>query len=161
MKKLFIIIGALFLVLAGCEQDTEFPLILLPTAEPSSKMCNDRGIDHYRQKDYQSVLIDFVQARTADHTAGEIHFNLALTRLKLGEEDKARESFRLAVKHAYGNPQNPAIAALEPVSESQKTIRIPSRCLLPTGWKNNRTIPGVILYPERVEVMKDREPLYG
>ena len=51
------------------------------------------------------MLIDFVQARTADHTAGEIHFNLALTRLKLGEEDKARESFRLAVNHAYGNPK--------------------------------------------------------
>ena len=48
MKNLFIIIGALVWVLAGCEQDTEFPLILPPTAEPSSKMCNDRGIDHYR-----------------------------------------------------------------------------------------------------------------
>ncbi len=105
MKKLFIIIGALFLVLAGCEQDTEFPLILPPAAEPSSKMYNDRGIDHYRQGDYQSALIHFVQARTADHTAGEIHFNLALTRLKLGDEDKAQASFRLAVKHSYGNPQ--------------------------------------------------------
>ena len=68
-------------------------------------MCNDRGIDHYRQKDYQSVLIDFVQARTADYTAWEIPFNLALTLLKLGEEDKALESFRLAVKHSYGNPK--------------------------------------------------------
>jgi len=115
MKKLFTIIGALFLVLAGCEQDTEFPLILLPTAEPSSKMCNDRGIDHYRQKDYQSVLIDFVQARTADHTAGEVPFNLALTRLKLGEEDKALESFRLAVKHSYGNPQILESRLLNPI----------------------------------------------
>ena len=104
MKKLFIM-GALFLVLAGCEQDTEIPLILPPPAEPSSKMFNDRGIDHYRQGDYQSARIDFVQARTADHTAGEIHFKLALTRLELGEEDKARESFRLAVKHSYGNPK--------------------------------------------------------
>ena len=105
MKKIFIIIGALFLVLAGCEQDTEFPLILPPAAEPSSKMYIDRGIDHYRQGDYQSALIDFVQARTADRTAGGIHFNLALTRLKLGDEDKAQASFRLAVKHSYGNPQ--------------------------------------------------------
>ena len=68
-------------------------------------MYHDRGIDHYRQQDYQSVLIDFVQARTADHTAGEIPFNLSFTWLKLGEEDKALESFRLAVKHAYGNPK--------------------------------------------------------
>lgn len=74
-------------------------------AEPSAKMYNDRGIDFYRKGDYREAVIAFVQARTADHTAGEIHFNLALTRLKLDDRDKARESFRLAVKHSYDNPQ--------------------------------------------------------
>lgn len=78
-------------------------------------MCNDRDIDHYRQKDYQSVLIDFVQARTADHTAGEVPFNFSFTWLKLGEEDKARESFRLAVKHSYGNPQILESRMLNPI----------------------------------------------
>lgn len=68
-------------------------------------MYNERGIDHYRKGDYKEALIAFVQARTADPTAGEIHFNLALTRLKLGQEDKAREAFKLAVKHSYNNPQ--------------------------------------------------------
>jgi Flp pilus assembly protein TadD len=106
MKKLFIIL-ILFSSLVSCEKakDTEFPLILPVAAEPSATMYNDRGIDHYREGDYREAAIDFVQARTADHTAGEIHFNLALTRLKLGDKDKAREAFRLAVKHSYGNPQ--------------------------------------------------------
>ena len=106
MKKLFIIL-ILFSGLVSCEKgkDTEFPLILPVGAEPSSKMYNDRGIGYYREGHYKEAIIAFVQARAADHTAGEIHFNLALTRLKLGEEDKARESFKLAIKYSYDNPK--------------------------------------------------------
>ncbi len=107
MKKLFIIL-ILICGVVSCEKakDTEFPLILPAAAEqPSATMYNDRGIDFYREGDYQEAAIAFVQARTADHTAGEIHFNLALTRLKLDEKDEARKSFKLAVKHSYGNPK--------------------------------------------------------
>lgn len=106
MKKLFIVLILICSVVScGQAEDTELPLILPVGAEPSSKMYNDRGIDHYRNGDYREAVIDFVQARTADHTAGEIHFNLALTRLKLGDKDKARVSFQLAVKYSYDNPQ--------------------------------------------------------
>jgi tetratricopeptide (TPR) repeat protein len=104
MNKLFILL-MLIGVAVGCEKDTEFPLILPVGAEPSSKMYNDRGIDHYRDGDYKEAIIAFVQARTADHTAGEIHFNLALTRLKLGDKDKARGDFELAIKHSDGDPK--------------------------------------------------------
>ena len=106
MKKLLIIL-ILIHGIVSCEkaEDTEFPLILPAAAEPSSKMYNDRGIDFYHTGHYKEAVIAFVQARTADHTAGEIHFNLALTRLKLGDKDKARESFKLAVKYSYGNPK--------------------------------------------------------
>jgi Tfp pilus assembly protein PilF len=106
MKKLFIIL-ILISGVVSCEkaEDTEFPLILPAAAEPSSKMYNDRGIEFFRKGDFKEAVIAFVQARTADHTAGEIHFNLALTRLKLGDQDKARDSFKLAVKHSYGNTQ--------------------------------------------------------
>ena len=92
-------------LLAGCGEDTEYPLILPGAAEPSSTMYNERGIDYFHDKDYKEAVIAFVQARTADPHAGEIHFNLALTRLKLGQEDKARESFKLAVKYSYDNPR--------------------------------------------------------
>ena len=47
MKRL-LMIWVLISGIAGCEQDTEIPLILPPAAEPSSKIFNDRGIDHYR-----------------------------------------------------------------------------------------------------------------
>ena len=106
MKKLFIIL-ILICSIVSCEnaEDTDFPLILPVGAEPSSKMYNDRGMEYYRNGDYEEAVIAFVQARAADHTAGEIHFNLALTRLKLGDEDKARESFQLAVKYSYDNPE--------------------------------------------------------
>ena len=104
MNRLLIIL-ILICGVAGCEQDTEFPLILPIGSEPSAKMYNDRGIDHYREGSYKEAVIDFVQARTADHTAGEIHFNLALARLKLGDKDKAREDFKLAIKHSYGDPK--------------------------------------------------------
>ncbi len=80
MKKLFIIL-ILICGVVSCEKakDTEFPLILPAAAEPSSTMYNDRSIDFYREGDYKEAVIAFVQARTANHTAGEIHFNLALT----------------------------------------------------------------------------------
>jgi len=106
MNRLFILL-ILICSVVSCEQakDTEFPLILPAAAEPSAKMYNDRGIDHFNNGDYQDAVIAFVQARAADHTAGEIHFNLALTRLKMGDKDKARESFKLAVKYSYDNPQ--------------------------------------------------------
>jgi tetratricopeptide (TPR) repeat protein len=106
MKRLFIIL-ILFSGLVSCEkaEDKEFPLTLPAAAEPSSKMYNDRGIEYYRKADYKEAVIAFVQARTADHTAGEIHFNLALSRLKLGDKEKAREDFKLAVKYSYDNPE--------------------------------------------------------
>lgn len=103
--KRFLIILILLGGLVGCEQDTEFPLTLPAAAEPSATMYNERGMAAYRNGDYKEAVIDFVQARTADPTAGEIHFNLALTRLKLGQEGKAKEAFKLAVKHSYDNPK--------------------------------------------------------
>ena len=99
MKKLFIVLMLICSVVScGQAEDTELPLILPVGAEPSSKMYNDLGIDHYRNEDYKEAVIDFVQARTADHTAGEIHFNLALTRLKLGDKDKAKNYAEMAAK---------------------------------------------------------------
>lgn len=121
MRKIFIIL-ILFSSLVSCEQaeDTEFPLILPIGAEPSAKMYNDRGIEYYRGGDYKEAVIAFVQARAADHTAGEIHFNLALTRLKLGDKDKARQSFELAIKHSYGDPK---ILESPLLKETRGTIR--------------------------------------
>jgi len=122
MKKLFIIL-ILICGVVSCEKakDTEFPLILPAAAEqPSATMYNDRGIDFYREGDYQEAAIAFVQARTADHTAGEIHFNLALTRLKLDEKDEARKSFKLA-KTFLWQSKNPGVFAFKRnIGQNQK-----------------------------------------
>jgi hypothetical protein len=104
IKKLFIILILICGVVSYEKEDnTEVPLILPAAAEPSATMCNDWSIDFYREGDCKESAIAFVQARTADHTAGEIHFNPALTRLKLGAGGEAQKSFKLA--DSYGNPK--------------------------------------------------------
>ncbi|NIP99640.1 MAG: hypothetical protein GWM98_03705 [Nitrospinaceae bacterium] len=68
-------------------------------------MHNDRGIRYFQEGDYDDALLQFIQARTADATAGEIHFNLALVRIQLGEEDKVPEHLQLAKRYADDNPR--------------------------------------------------------
>ncbi len=89
----------------GCESSNEQPLTLPQAAEPSAKMYNDRGIDFYIKGDLFEALISFNQAKTADHTAGEIHFNLALVLHNRGEKKRALKHFKLARQFAQGNPK--------------------------------------------------------
>jgi len=89
--------------MAGCAQDSEFPLALPVGAEPSAKLRNDRGIAHYQASRYMDALLQFMQAHSADKTAGEIHFNIALAFHKRGNSQKAAEHFKLAIKFAQGN----------------------------------------------------------
>lgn len=92
-------------LLAACEQPPAHPLGLPAAAEPSSKMFNDRGAEYFSKGDYEEAVIAFIQARTADPHAGEIHFNIALCRHMLGQKDKVVESLRQAKKYARGNPE--------------------------------------------------------
>ncbi len=93
----------LSLGMAGCSSDTEPPLPLPVGAEPSAKLRNDRGIEHYQATRYMDALLQFMQAHSADKTAGEIHFNIALAFHKRGKSQKAAEHFKLAIKFAEGN----------------------------------------------------------
>ena len=102
MKRAFLIF--LFIIaLAGCAKDQEPALELAVGAEPSAKMHNDTGRAHYKAGRYYDALLKFTQAKTADHTSGEIHFNLALALHQRGEPDRARDHFALAKKFADGN----------------------------------------------------------
>ncbi len=87
----------------GCESNSERPLTLPQAAEPSAKMYNDRGIDFFNKGDSFEALINFNQAKTADRTAGEIHFNLALVLHNRGEKKRALKHFKLAKHFAQGN----------------------------------------------------------
>jgi Flp pilus assembly protein TadD len=103
MKKAFLLILLLIITLAGCTGDQEPSLELAVGAEPSAKMHNDEGRAHYKAGRHYDALLKFTQAKTADHTSGEIHFNLALALHQRGEPDRAREHFLMAKKFADGN----------------------------------------------------------
>ncbi len=102
MKRAFLIF-LLIISLAGCAEDQEPALELAVAAEPSAKMHNDEGRAHYKAGRHYDALLKFTQAKTADHTSGEIHFNLALVLHQRGEPDRAKKHFILAKKFADGN----------------------------------------------------------
>ena len=92
--------------LAACGPESpELPLILPAGAEPSAKLHNDMAMNYFDRGDYKEAVIHFLQAKAADPHAGEIHFNIALCRYLMGEEDKARQSFQKAKQYARGNRQ--------------------------------------------------------
>jgi tetratricopeptide (TPR) repeat protein len=88
----------------GCSNSLkEAPLTLRVGAEPSAKMRNDFGIEHYRAGRYWDAVLQFNQANFADPTSGEIHFNLGLAYFQEGKKDKTLKNFRRARKLARGN----------------------------------------------------------
>ncbi len=96
----------MILGLPGCTSNLqEPPLTLRVGAEPSAKMRNDFGIEHYKAGRYFDALLQFNQANFADPTSGEIHFNLGLAYLQEGKKDKAIQNFRKARELARENPK--------------------------------------------------------
>jgi tetratricopeptide (TPR) repeat protein len=104
--KLWILIFVLSLGNFSCSKSLEeSPLALLVGAEPSAKMRNDFGIEHYHAGRYWEAVLQFNQASFADPTSGEIHYNLGLSYFQEGKKEKAIRNFRLAQKRARGNPK--------------------------------------------------------
>lgn len=103
-SKLFKYVLALFLLISGCSNIGEAPLTLRVGAEPSAKMRNDNGIEHYKAGRNFDALLQFNQANMADPTSGEIHFNLGLALWKESKKKKAIKHFKQARKLAKGNP---------------------------------------------------------
>jgi tetratricopeptide (TPR) repeat protein len=94
----------LSLVISSCTNIDEDPLVLRVGAEPSAKMRNDTGIEHYNAGRNFDALLQFNQANMADPTSGEIHFNLGLALWKENKKEKAVRHFKQAQKLAKGNP---------------------------------------------------------
>lgn len=104
MKKILMILG-IVLTLVHCGKAEESPLILPIGSEPSAKIHNDLGIFHYKHGRYLDAFLQFNQAKVADNTTGEIHFNLGLASHMRGESEKAREHFMNARNTSNGNKQ--------------------------------------------------------
>ena len=104
IKSLNIFFAALFLFM-GCTHVEEDPLILRVGAEPSAKMRNDEGINHFKAGRNYDALLQFNQANLADPTSGEIHFNLGLALWNENKKERAIKHFKQAKKLARGNPK--------------------------------------------------------
>ena len=91
------------LLLISCNNISEEPLTLRAGAEPSAKMRNDTGIEHFKAGRNFDALLQFNQANLADPTSGEIHFNLALALWKENKKKRAIKHFIKARKFANGN----------------------------------------------------------
>ena len=94
----------LLLLTSSCANIDEDPLVLRVGAEPSAKMRNDNGIEHYKAGRNFDALLQFNQANMADPTSGEIHFNLGLALWKENKKEKSAKHFKQARKMAKGNP---------------------------------------------------------
>ena len=93
MKRLFLIL-IMILGLSSCSKSLEeLPLTLRVGAEPSAKMRNDFGIEHYKAGRYWDAFLQFNQANFADPTSGEIHFNLGLAYFQEDKKEKAINRF--------------------------------------------------------------------
>ena len=66
---------------------------------------NNLGIRSFKRKQFNTALKHFHIASMADPKRGEIYFNIALTLVKLGEDNEATKYFYLANKHAKNNTQ--------------------------------------------------------
>ena len=91
------------LLLISCNNISEDPLVLRAGAEPSAKMRNDIGIEHFKAGRNFDALLQFNQANLADPTSGEIHFNLALALWKENKKKRAIIHFKKARKFEKGN----------------------------------------------------------
>ena len=95
----------ILLLTAGCTNIGEGPLTLNIGAEPSAKMRNDIGIEHFLAGRNFEALLQFNQANLADPTSGEIHFNLGLALWNENKKEKAIKHFKQAHNLAKGNPK--------------------------------------------------------
>ena len=91
------------LIITNCNKTSEIPLLLPTAAEPSAKLHNNQGIEHFNKGEYLEALIEFTQANVADSTTGEIYFNIGLMRHLEGNQKKAKELFKQAHEFANGN----------------------------------------------------------
>ncbi|QPJ64160.1 MAG: hypothetical protein G3M78_01570 [Candidatus Nitrohelix vancouverensis] len=96
----------LALSLSACSKEKPgTPLNLPPAEEPSARLFNDFGIDFFEKGNYFDASLNFNQAIVADHTSGEVHYNMALALYMRGEEERAVKELQLAKQYADGNPE--------------------------------------------------------
>jgi len=102
MKKLILVLAALFFISAPLTAFAESPLALPADAKAEAKKHNQEGISHYNQG-HPDVALKHFEASEKIQRTGEVYFNEALAYNKLGKHGKATMHFKEAKTLANGN----------------------------------------------------------
>jgi len=102
MKKLFLVLSALFFISAPVAAFAELPLDLSKDANVEAQKHNQEGISHYNKGHFDVALKHF-EASEKIQRSGEVYFNEALAYDKLGKHGKAAMHFNEAKTLANGN----------------------------------------------------------
>ena len=102
MKKLFLVLSALFFIAAPLTAFAESPMELPADAKAEAQKHNQEGISHYNLGHPEVALKHFEASEKIQRT-GEVYFNEALVYDKLGKHGKATMHFKEAKTLANGN----------------------------------------------------------
>lgn len=102
MKKLILVLSALFFIAAPLTAFAELPLGLSADAMADAQKHNQEGINHYGKGHFDIALKHFEASEKIQRT-GEVYFNEALAYDKLGKHGKAAMHFKEAQTLANGN----------------------------------------------------------
>jgi len=102
MKKLFLVLTALFFISAPLAAFAESPLDLPADAKAEAKKHNQEGVSHYNQG-HPDVALKHFEASEEIQRTGEVYFNEALVYNKLGKHGKATMHYKEAKTLANGN----------------------------------------------------------
>jgi len=102
MKKVILVLTALFFIAAPLAAFAESPLDLPASAKVEAKKHNQEGVSQYNQGHPKLALKHFDASEDIQRN-GEVYFNEALAYNKLGQHGKATMHFKEAKTLADGN----------------------------------------------------------
>jgi len=104
MKKLFLVLSALFFIAAPITAFAESPLGLPADVMAEARQHNQEGISHYN-KGHFDVAVKHFEASEEIQRTGEAYFNAGLAYYKMGKHGKAKMHLNEAKTLANGNSQ--------------------------------------------------------
>tara|TARA_B100000686_G_scaffold346310_1_gene432738 strand:- start:1463 stop:1825 length:363 start_codon:yes stop_codon:yes gene_type:complete len=106
MRELLFALITVFMLSAPLSAFADDPALSFAMREGSNAEAhkhNEEGINHYNQGHYEIALKHFKMASKIDPSAGEAHYNEALSLDKMGNHGDAAMHFKAAQKNAHGN----------------------------------------------------------
>ena len=102
MKKIFLVLSALFFIVTPLTAFADSPLSLPADAKAEAKQHNQEGITHYNKGHFDVAAKHFETSEEILRT-GDAYYNGGLAYYKLGKHGKAKMHFNEAITLANGN----------------------------------------------------------